>query len=70
MQIASKTIPHKQTGLERKAQSNDKTTSLSNNSIKVKTLENDILLKDVERNETSQYLKVLSRIENLLIQNK
>ena len=70
MQVASKTIPHKQTGFERKAQSNEKISSLSNNSSNVKTLENDTLAKDAERNETSQYLKVLSRIENLLLQKK
>ena len=70
MQVVSKTIPHKQTSLERQAQSNEKTSSIGNNSSNVKTLEHDNIPGGAERNETSQYLKVLSRIENLLLQKK
>jgi len=70
MQIASKTTPHKQPSLERQAQGNGEISSKTNSSSDVKTIGNDNLPKGAEKNETSQYLKVLSRIENLIAQKK
>ena len=70
MQVPSKTIPQKQMGLERQAQNKDLTSSIRKNSTSVKILENDNIPTGAEKNETSQYLKVLSRIENLIFQKK
>ncbi len=70
MQVSSKTIPQKQSGLERQVAGNDKTSSKINNSDNLKIHENENFVKGAERNETSQYLKVLSRIENLIFQQK
>jgi len=70
MQVISKAIPDKQSGLERQVQSKEKPAVISAKSQTVKSDEKIIAAKGVERNETSQYLKVLSRIENLLIQDK
>ena len=69
MKVSSNPIPEKQTGLERQVRSKEisSTTSQSINSPK---LEEHGSEKGAAKNETSQYLKVLSRVENLLIQNK
>ena len=69
MKVSSNPIPEKQTGLERQLRSKEisSTTSHSLNSPK---LEEHGSEKGAAKNETSQYLKVLSRVENLLIQNK
>ena len=70
MQISTNTIPEKRNGLERQVQNNLKTVETSANVAKVKTDENLAKTKNTENNETSQYLKVLSRIESLLVQEK
>lgn len=70
MQISSNTIPEKKNGLERQVQNNLKTTETSSNITKLKKEENLSNTKSTEHNETSQYLKVLSRIESLLFQEK
>jgi len=69
MQVTSNSIPEKQTGLERQVRS--KEIPVSNNpSIQSSKFEEHGPEKGAAQNETSQYLKVLSRVENLLIQNK
>ena len=70
MQVTAKTIPDKQTGLERQIQQKEKQAVTGSKAQGVKTAEKLIDANGAERNETSQYLKVLSRIENLLIQEK
>ena len=70
MQVTSKTIPDKQVGLERQIQSKENHTVTSSKAQGIKTSENLADANGAEHNETSQYLKVLSRIENLLIQEK
>jgi len=70
MQVTAKTIPDKQTGLERQIQNKENHTVTSSKAQGKKTTEKLVDANGVERNETSQYLKVLSRIENLLIQEK
>ena len=70
MQVASNTTPDKQAGLERQVQSKDRPTAINTKATAVKSEEKATAAKGAERNETSQYLKVLSRIENLLIQDK
>jgi hypothetical protein len=70
MQVSAKTIPDKQTGLEREIQNKGNNTVTSSKAQGIKTTEKLIDANGAERNETSQYLKVLSRIENLLIQEK
>ena len=70
MQVASNTTPDKQAGLERQVQSKEKPTAINTKTPAVKSEEKATAVKGAERNETSQYLKVLSRIENLLIQDK
>ena len=69
MQVSSNPIPEKQTGLERQARSKEisASNSPSINSPKFDEQGSD---KGATQNDTSQYLKVLSRVENLLIQNK
>ena len=69
MQIKSNTIPEKQTGLERQVRSKEIPSS-EIPSITSPKFEEQGLEKGAAQNETSQYLKVLSRVENLLIQNK
>ena len=49
MQVSSKTIPQKQTGLERQAENNEKISLKSNNSVNIKTLENENHTKSSER---------------------
>ena len=70
MQVTAKTIPDKQTGLERQIQNKENQAVTGSKAQGVKTAENLVDSNGAERNETSQYLKVLSRIENLLIQEK
>jgi len=70
MQVTAKTIPDKQTGLERQIQNKENHAVTRSKAQGVKTDENLVDANSAELNETSQYLKVLSRIENLLIQEK
>ena len=70
MQVTAKNIPDKQTGLEHQIQNKEKTAIAKSKAQAVKTNENFVDANGAERNETSQYLKVLTRIENLLIQKK
>jgi len=71
MQISSNTIPEKRSGLEKQVQNNVKNADKNSNITNLKTDENLVnSKKGTEHNETSQYLKVLSRIENLLVQEK
>ena len=70
MQVDSNKTPDKQAGLERQVQSKERPTATNSKTPTVKSEEKSISAKGPERNETSQYLKVLSRIENLLIQDK
>tara|TARA_B100001013_G_scaffold288331_1_gene188147 strand:+ start:13 stop:642 length:630 start_codon:yes stop_codon:yes gene_type:complete len=70
MQVASNTTPDKQAGLERQVQSKERQTAINNKTSAIISEEKATAAKGAERNETSQYLKVLSRIENLLIQDK
>ena len=70
MQVTAKNIPDKQAGLERQIQNKEKTAVSESNTQAVKTNEKFFDANGAERNETSQYLKVLTRIENLLIRKK
>ena len=70
MQVASNTTTDKQTSLERQVQSKESSTTVGSKAQAVTSDGNTVAAKGAERNETSQYLKVLSRIENLLIQEK
>ena len=70
MQVTAKTIPDKQVGLERQIQNKENHAVTSLKAQGIKTTEKLVDTNGAERNETSQYLKVLSRIENLLIQEK
>jgi len=70
MQVASNTTSDKQAGLERQVQSKERPTAINTKAPAVISNEKATTAKGAERNETSQYLKVLSRIENLLIQDK
>ena len=70
MQVSAKNIPDKQAGLERQIQNKEKTAVSESNTQAVKTNEKFFDANGAERNETSQYLKVLTRIENLLIRKK
>ena len=69
MQVTSNPIPEKQTGLERQVRSKEIPASNSP-SIQSPKIEEHGSDKGAAQNETSQYLKVLSRVENLLIQDK
>ena len=69
MQVNSNPIAEKQTSLERQIRSKDVSASNSP-SINSTKLEEHGSEKGAAQNETSQYLKVLSRVENLLIQDK
>ena len=69
MQVTSNPIPEKQTGLERQVRSKEIPASNSQ-SIQSPKFDEHGPEKGAAQNETSQYLKVLSRVENLLIQNK
>ena len=70
MQITAKTVPDKQTGTERQIQNKESHSVTGSKAQQIKTTENLVDTNSAEHNETSQYLKVLSRIENLLIQEK
>ena len=69
MQVTSNPIPDKQTGLERQVRNKEMPVSNSP-SIHSPKFDEQGSEKGAAKNETSQYLKVLSRVENLLIQNK
>jgi len=69
MQVTSNPIPEKQTGLERQVRSKEKPVPNSH-LIQSPKFDEHGSEKGAAQNETSQYLKVLSRVENLLIQNK
>ena len=69
MQVSSNPIPEKQTGLESQVRSKEIPASNSP-SIHSPKFDEHGSEKGAAQNETSQYLKVLSRVENLLIQNK
>ena len=69
MQVTPNTIPDKQSGLERQIRS--KEISASNSpSINSPKFDEQGSEKGATQNDTSQYLKVQSRVENFLIQNK
>ena len=70
MQVSSNTAHHKKTSLEKQTQGND--YALSKNNLTDNSLieGNNNSVKTGEKNETSQYLKVLSRVENLISQKK
>ena len=69
MQVTSNPITEKQNVLERQLRSKEIPTSNSP-SIQSSKIEEHGSDKGAAQNETSQYLKVLSRVENLLIQDK
>ena len=69
MQVISNPITEKQTSLERQVRSKEIPSS-KNPSVQSTKLEEHGSEKGAAQNETSQYLKVLSRVENLLIQDK
>ena len=69
MQVTSNPIPEKQTGLDRQVRSKEKPVPNSH-LIQSPKFDEHGSEKGAAQNETSQYLKVLSRVENLLIQNK
>ena len=70
MQVASNNSTEKQNSLERQVQSKERSTTVGSKAQVVTSDVNTVVAKGAERNETSQYLKVLSRIENLLVQEK
>ena len=69
MQVTSNPITEKQNVLERQLRSKEIPASNSP-SIQSPKIEEHGSDKGAAQNETSQYLKVLSRVENLLIQDK
>ncbi len=69
MQVTSNPIAEKQASLDRQVRSKD-IPSTKSPSILSEKLDEHGSEKGAAQNETSQYLKVLSRIENLLIQKK
>ena len=69
MQVTQNSITEKQTVLERQVRSKELPASNSP-SIQSPKIEEHGSDKGAAQNETSQYLKVLSRVENLLIQDK
>ena len=69
MQVSSNPIAEKQTSLERQVRSKD-IPSTKSPSIQSHKFDEHGSEKEAAQNETSQYLKVLSRVENLLIQDK
>lgn len=69
MQVKSNLIPEKQTVLERQVRSKE-IPAPNSPSIQSPKIEEHGSDKGAAQNETSQYLKVLSRVENLLIQDK
>ena len=69
MQVANNSITEKQTVLEKQVRSKEIPTP-NGPSIQSPKIEEHGSDKGATQNETSQYLKVLSRVENLLIQDK
>ena len=69
MQVTQNSITEKQTVLERQVRSKD-IPGPNSPSIQSPKIEENGSDKGAAQNETSQYLKVLSRVENLLIQDK
>ena len=69
MQVTSNPITEKQTVLERQVRSKE-IPAPNSPSIQSPKIEEHGSDKGAAQNETSQYLKVLSRVENLLIQDK
>ena len=69
MQVTQNSITEKQTVLERQVRSNE-IPAPNSPSIQSPKIEEHGSDKGAAQNETSQYLKVLSRVENLLIQDK
>ena len=69
MQVTQNSITEKQPVLERQVRSKEMPVPKSP-SIHSSRIEEQGLDKGAAQNETSQYLKVLSRVENLLIQDK
>jgi len=69
MQVSQNSITEKQTVLERQVRSKD-IPAPNSPSIQSPKIEEQGSDKGATQNETSQYLKVLSRVENLLIQEK
>jgi len=69
MQVKSNPITEKQTVLERQLRSKE-IPAPNRPSIQSHKIEGHGSDKEAAQNETSQYLKVLSRVENLLIQDK
>ena len=69
MQVKSNPIPEKQTVLDRQVRSKE-IPAPNSPSIQSPKIEEHGSDKGAAQNETSQYLKVLSRVENLLIQDK
>ena len=69
MQVTQNSITEKQNVLERQVRSKE-IPAPNSPSIQSPKIEEHGSDKGAAQNETSQYLKVLSRVENLLIQNK
>ena len=69
MQVPQNSITEKQTVLERQVK-NKEIPAPNSPSIQSPKIEEHGSDKGATQNETSQYLKVLSRVENLLIQDK
>ena len=69
MQVTQNSITEKQTVLERQVRSKE-VPAPNSPSIQSPKIEEHGSDKGAAQNETSQYLKVLSRVENLLIQDK
>ena len=69
MQVTSNPIAEKQTNLGKQVRSKEIPSNKSP-SMKTHKFDEQGSEKGAAQNETSQYLKVLSRVENLLIQNK
>ena len=69
MQVTQNSITEKQTVLDRQLRSKE-IPAPNSPSIQSSKIEEHGLDKGSAQNETSQYLKVLSRVENLLIQDK
>ena len=69
MQVTQNSITEKQTVLERQLR-NKEIPAPNSPSIQSPKIEEQGSDKGATQNETSQYLKVLSRVENLLIQEK
>ena len=69
MQVTQNSITEKQTVMERQVR-NKEIPAPNSSPIQSPKIEEHGSDKGAAQNETSQYLKVLSRVENLLIQDK